>query len=40
VDAGQDRLPGQRRYASRRNAERFGIPISEDNLVRLKTLAG
>ncbi len=40
IDAGQDRLPGQRRYASRLNAERFGIPISEDNLIRLKTLAG
>ncbi|WP_258585429.1 Ldh family oxidoreductase [Mesorhizobium sp. AR02] len=39
IDAGQDRLPGQRRYATRLNAERFGIPISEDNLVRLKTLA-
>jgi delta1-piperideine-2-carboxylate reductase len=40
IDAGQDRLPGQRRYASRFNAERFGIPISEDNLVRLRNLAG
>lgn len=40
IDAGQDRLPGQRRYASRLNAERFGIPISKDNLVQLRTLAG
>lgn len=40
IEAGQDRLPGQRRYASRRDAERFGIPISEENLVRLKALAG
>lgn len=39
IDAGQDRLPGQRRYASRLNAERFGIPISEDNLARLKGAA-
>ncbi len=39
IDAGQDRLPGQRRYATRLNAERFGIPILEENLVRLKTLA-
>ena len=39
IDAGQDRLPGQRRYASRLNAGRFGIPISEDSLVQLKALA-
>jgi delta1-piperideine-2-carboxylate reductase len=39
IDAGQDRLPGQRRYATRINAERFGIPISKDNLVQLKTWA-
>ena len=39
IDAGQDRLPGQRRYASRLNAERFGIPISKDNLARLRALA-
>lgn len=39
IDAGQDRLPGQRRYASRLHAERFGIPISEENLARLKALA-
>ena len=39
IEAGQDRLPGQRRYASRRDAERFGIPISEENLVQLKALA-
>ncbi|UVK41512.1 Ldh family oxidoreductase [Mesorhizobium sp. AR10] len=39
IDAGQDRLPGQRRYASRLNAERFGIPISGDNLLQLKALA-
>ena len=40
IDAGQERLPGQRRYATRLNAERFGIPISKDNLVQLKALAG
>lgn len=39
IDAGQDRLPGQRRYASRADAERFGIPISKENLVRLNALA-
>jgi len=39
IDAGQDRLPGQRRYASRRNAERFGIPISEGDLAQLKASA-
>ncbi len=27
-DAGQDRLPGDRRYANRRAAERLGIPIA------------
>ncbi|MBA1138765.1 Ldh family oxidoreductase [Mesorhizobium neociceri] len=40
IDAGQDRLPGQRRYASRLNAQRLGIPISQDNLFQLRTLAG
>ena len=39
IDAGQDRLPGQRRYATRLNAKRFGIPISKDNLVQLETWA-
>jgi delta1-piperideine-2-carboxylate reductase len=39
IKAGQNRLPGQRRYASRRDADRLGIPISEENLDRLKALA-
>lgn len=39
IHAGQDRLPGQRRYANRLKAGRFGIPISEGDLVRLKSLA-
>ena len=37
--AGQERLPGERRYSIRANAEHFGIPISEEKLLGLKVLA-
>ena len=37
-DAGQDRLPGDRRYANRRDAERHGVPISAEELRRLRAL--
>jgi delta1-piperideine-2-carboxylate reductase len=39
IDAGQERLPGERRYKNRANAERLGIPIPEEKLLYLKTLA-
>lgn len=39
LDAGQERLPGERRYKNRAHAERFGIPISEEQLLQLKALA-
>jgi delta1-piperideine-2-carboxylate reductase len=39
-DAGQDRLPGDRRYANRRESERLGVPISSADLARLRGLAG
>ena len=39
-DAGQERLPGDRRYANRREAERRGIPIGGAELERLMGLAG
>lgn len=38
-DAGQDRLPGDRRYALRRKAERDGIPIRKSLLAELNALA-
>ncbi|CUX50595.1 Ldh family oxidoreductase [Agrobacterium genomosp. 13] len=38
--AGQDRLPGARRFANRTAAEKWGIPISPGALHRLRTLAG
>jgi delta1-piperideine-2-carboxylate reductase len=38
-DAGQDRLPGDRRYANRRESERRGIPIGAEDLARLRHLA-
>jgi delta1-piperideine-2-carboxylate reductase len=37
--AGQERLPGDRRYANRREAERLGIPIGLEELERLRGLA-
>lgn len=39
-EAGQERLPGDRRYANRREAERRGIPIGGAELERLMGLAG
>jgi delta1-piperideine-2-carboxylate reductase len=38
-DAGQERLPGDRRYANRRESERLGIPVSSEDLARLRALA-
>jgi delta1-piperideine-2-carboxylate reductase len=40
VDAGQERLPGARRFENRRNAKLFGIPLLQGKLLELKTLAG
>ncbi|MGQ3213218.1 MAG: Ldh family oxidoreductase [Shinella sp.] len=40
VDAGQDRLPGARRFTNRVAAKQSGIPIAQDKLQRLRTLAG
>ncbi|MGJ7043243.1 delta1-piperideine-2-carboxylate reductase [Shinella sp. BE166] len=40
IDAGQDRLPGARRFANRAAAEQSGIPIAQGELQRLRTLAG
>ena len=39
TDAGQDRLPGARRFANRAAAEQFGIPIAMGELQRLRALA-
>lgn len=39
IDAGQERLPGERRYRNRFDADRFGIPISEEKLIHLKAMA-
>jgi len=36
--AGQERLPGERRYANRREAERHGIPIARKTLAELHAL--
>jgi delta1-piperideine-2-carboxylate reductase len=38
-DAGQDRLPADRRYANRKAAMENGIPISAETLAHLKALA-
>jgi delta1-piperideine-2-carboxylate reductase len=38
TEAGQDRLPGERRYANRADTQHFGIPILEDTLFNLKAL--
>ncbi|WP_395813311.1 Ldh family oxidoreductase [Devosia sp.] len=38
--AGQDRLPGDRRYANRREAMALGVPLSDDELAYLRKLAG
>jgi delta1-piperideine-2-carboxylate reductase len=40
IDAGQDRLPGARRFANRAAAERSGIPIAQGELQWLRMLAG
>lgn len=37
--AGQDRLPGDRRYANRREAIALGVPLDADELARLRALA-
>ena len=38
-DAGQSRLPGDRRYANRRESLARGIPVSESALAELRHLA-
>ena len=38
-DAGQERLPGDRRYANRLSHERDGIPIADADLARLVALS-
>ncbi|MBM9401048.1 Ldh family oxidoreductase [Gluconacetobacter azotocaptans] len=38
-EAGQERLPGKRRYENRLNAGQLGIPILEEDLRYLETLA-
>jgi delta1-piperideine-2-carboxylate reductase len=38
-DAGQQRLPADRRYANRRAAARDGIPLKAEDWARLRTLA-
>lgn len=40
IDAGQERLPGARRYENRRQTELFGIPMAKGKLLELQTLAG
>ncbi len=40
LNAGQDRLPGARRLTNRAAAELSGIPITMNDLQRLRTLAG
>ena len=39
-DAGQERLPADRRYANRRAALQHGIPVSDADLSNLRLLAG
>lgn len=39
-DAGQPRMPGDRRYRQRKEAESQGVAIDGDQLVRLRELAG
>jgi delta1-piperideine-2-carboxylate reductase len=38
-DAGQERLPADRRYANRRESERLGVPIAAAALAELRRLA-
>lgn len=40
IDAGQERLPGARRYENRRNADLIGIPLAPEKILELQTLAG
>ena len=40
LEAGQDRLPGDRRHATRVKAEKDGIPIAVKELEKLRGLAG
>lgn len=40
IDAGQQRLPGARRYENRRNADLIGIPLAPEKFLELQTLAG
>ncbi|MGV2108492.1 Ldh family oxidoreductase [Agrobacterium vitis] len=40
IEAGQERLPDARRYENRRQSSLFGIPIVQEKLLELETLAG
>jgi delta1-piperideine-2-carboxylate reductase len=39
-DAGQERLPGDRRYANRRDAMANGIPLTDEDYARVRQYAG
>ena len=39
-DAGQERLPGDRRYANRRDAALHGIPLSDEEVAMVRRYAG
>jgi delta1-piperideine-2-carboxylate reductase len=39
IDAGQERLPGARRYENRRQSSLFGIPMAEEKLLELQASA-
>jgi len=39
-DAGQPRMPGDRRYQERREAESLGVAVDHEQLARLRELAG
>ena len=38
-DAGQSRLPGDRRYANRRDSLANGIPLADEALAEIRALA-
>jgi delta1-piperideine-2-carboxylate reductase len=40
LEAGQERLPGDRRHATRARAAEDGIPLTSENLAKLEALAG
>ncbi|MQB12323.1 Ldh family oxidoreductase [Agrobacterium sp. ICMP 6402] len=40
IEAGQERLPGARRYENRRQSTLLGIPVSDGKLLELENLAG